>query len=193
MKLSNRKWLNVFYEEDYLNFIPNIKLIRTYIEFFLQQFLWSWIYILSLWCCDGNFHCSNKSSIFISCPRGWRHLSEYYLAIVGWLSSGSPAGDRQMFRGDPIRRPPKQCATINHQTICHPPEQSGCLDDHEPKHTQPFSSLVFSWSECKWAYVFTAGLIILRVMMRAAKSIWFFINRLFLLWNFLQKLFSKYL
>lgn len=52
-----------------------------------------------------------------------------------------------MFRGDPIRRPPKQCATINHQTICHPPEQSGCLDDHEPKHAQPFGSLVFSWNE----------------------------------------------
>lgn len=58
----------------------------------------------------------------------WRRLSGYYLAIVGWLSSGSPAGGRQMFRGDPIRRPPKRCATINHQTICHPPECSrdGC-------------------------------------------------------------------
>lgn len=120
-----------------------------------------------------NFHCSCKFSIFISCPRGWRHLSEYYLAIVGWLSSGSPAGGRQMFRGDPIRRPPKQCATINHQTIYHPLEQSSCLDDHEPKYTQPFGLVFFfnlfmeqmQVSICFHGYT----LIISYVMMRVVK------------------------
>lgn len=170
------KWLNVPYEKEKITEV-SFRIFRVWSQFvhvelsfiFFNNIYGSWIYILSLWCCGGNFHCSSKSSIFISCPRGWRHLSEYYLAIVGWLSSGSPAGDRQMFRGDPIRRPPKQCATINHQTICHPPEQSGCLDDHEPKHAQPFSSLVFSCSVCKWAYVFTAGLIISCVVMRVVK------------------------
>lgn len=38
----------------------------------------------------------------------WRCLSGYYLAIARWLSFGSPAGYQQMFRGDPIRRPPKR-------------------------------------------------------------------------------------
>lgn len=36
-------------------------------------------------------------------------------------------------------------------------------------YTQPFASSAFSRSACKWAYVFTAVLIILCVMMRAVK------------------------
>lgn len=99
---------------------------------------------------------SDKSSVFIRrVPLAeWRRLSVYYLAIVGWLSSWSPAGGRQMFRGDPIRRPLKRCATINHQTICHPP--SARLLGWRTK-TQPFSLFVI---RLKWAYAFAAGVII---------------------------------
>lgn len=43
-------------------------------------------------------------------------------------------------------------------------------------YPQLIGSSAFSWSACKWAYVFTVGLIILLVMMRAVKrggfSVW---------------------